>query len=57
MCWWVQDARQKDRGARRERSHVIFVCLAGTLRSLCPGEKLTAAVIEAVCIKAVPAQE
>lgn len=35
----------ESRGAGREGSHVIFICLAGTLGSLCPGEKLTAAVM------------
>lgn len=33
------------RGAGRERSHVIFVRITRTLRSPCPGEKLTLLVL------------
>lgn len=33
------------RSAGRERSHVIFVCITRTLRSPCPGEKLTLLVL------------
>lgn len=35
----------ESRVAGRQRSHVIFVCITRSLRSPCPGEKLTLLVL------------